>query len=220
MKVGVFAGTSVDTQMGVDLLNKRGIETLSFPISKNPQEQTKMQYYSKEKLEEIFIKKARLGIKEGMDKIFIYCNSLSSAIDYKKIEKILSIPIITPLETYKSIDSSYKNVAVFAANGISAYRVDKLILDSRDDISTISIGNLSVVMSIEEKEDPEIIIDKLNLKGLISYLEGINDERFKVDAIVLACTHFPYLKRTLKKYTKLDIIDPADQMIEKLLKNA
>ncbi|MDD7305748.1 MAG: aspartate/glutamate racemase family protein [Peptoniphilaceae bacterium] len=217
MKVGVFAGTSVDTQLGVDLLKSRKIESLSFPMSVNPKEQTKMQYYSKEKLEEIFIKKARLGIKQGMDKIFIYCNSLSSAIDCEKIQKLLNIPLITPLDAYKNINPSYKNVAIFAANGISAYKVDKIILESRDDINTISIGNLSIVMAIERKDDPEKIIDDMNLKVLLSYLEGIKDPKYKIDAIVLACTHFPYLKNSLKRYTKLDIIDPADYMINKLL---
>ena len=48
MKVGVFAGTYVDTKMGVDLLKKRGFEPLSFPISKNPKDQSALQYYSRE----------------------------------------------------------------------------------------------------------------------------------------------------------------------------
>lgn len=87
MKVGVFAGTKIDTQMGVDLLEKKNIKTLSFPLSKNPKEQSKLQYYSKEKLEELFYQKVLEGKNKGMEKIFIYCNSLSAAIDYKKIEE-------------------------------------------------------------------------------------------------------------------------------------
>ena len=47
MKVGVFAGTKVDTQMGVELLQSRGFETLSYPMAATPQEQTNLQYFSK-----------------------------------------------------------------------------------------------------------------------------------------------------------------------------
>ena len=50
MKVGVFAGTHEDTRMGVELLRERGFETLSYPISKNPKDQSLLQYYSREEL--------------------------------------------------------------------------------------------------------------------------------------------------------------------------
>lgn len=50
MKVGVFAGTHEDTRMGVDLLRERGFESLPYPISENPKDQSLLQYYSKEDL--------------------------------------------------------------------------------------------------------------------------------------------------------------------------
>ena len=53
MKIGVFAGTFVDTKMGEDILRERGFETLSFPISKNPKDQSLLQYYSREELTNI-----------------------------------------------------------------------------------------------------------------------------------------------------------------------
>ncbi len=218
MLVGVFAGTKVDTKMGVDLLESKGIKTLSFPLAQNPDEQTKLQYYLKEDLENLFIEKARRAMEEGMDKIFIYCNSLSSAIDYEKISKILGLEVITPLETYKNLDQDIKNLFIIGANGISAYKIDEIVGKSRDDINTISCGNLSIVNSIEEEKSPQAIIEELNLKGLINYLENIRDERYKVDTILLGCTHFPYLKEKLEELTSLKIIDPAEDMIKRLTK--
>ena len=53
MKIGVFAGTFVDTKMGEEILRERGFETLSFPISKNPKDQSLLQYYSREELTNI-----------------------------------------------------------------------------------------------------------------------------------------------------------------------
>lgn len=216
MKVGVFAGTKVDTQMGVDLLESRGFETLGYPLAENPVEQTKLQYFSKSELENLVEEKALDAISKGAEKIFIYCNSLSSAIDYWEIEKNIGVEIITPLETYKNLPKDLKNVAILAANGISAFKLDQIITRSSPDINTISYGNLSIVQSIEEKTEPKEIVRLLNLKGLIEYLEGIEDERYKVDSIILGCTHFPYLKEEIEKLTNLKIIDPAEDMINKL----
>ena len=53
LKLAVFAGTPRDTQMGIDVLKESGFESLAYPFSKNPEEQTKLQYYSKEELEAI-----------------------------------------------------------------------------------------------------------------------------------------------------------------------
>ena len=43
MKVGVIAGSPVDTQMGVEVLNVRGIETYAYPAAKAAREQTEFQ---------------------------------------------------------------------------------------------------------------------------------------------------------------------------------
>lgn len=216
MKIGVFAGTKVDTQMGVELLQSRGFETLSYPLAATPQEQTNMQYFSQSQLENFVEKYAQDAITKGAERIFIYCNSLSSAIDYEKIEKNIRIPVITPLETYKNLPKEVRNVAILGANGISAYKIDQIITKHNLDVNTISIGNLSIVESIEENKDPREIISLLNLEGLIKYLEGISDPRYKVDSILLGCTHFPYLKTEIEKITNLNIIDPTEEMVGKL----
>ena len=43
MKIAVIAGTPVDTQMGVDLLKRKGAEGTGFPVSRTPEEQTAFQ---------------------------------------------------------------------------------------------------------------------------------------------------------------------------------
>lgn len=217
MKVAVLAGTLVDTKMGEEILISRGFEVMGYPLAKNPQEQTKMQYFSKEELEEKVADIVKCAKLEGVEKVFIYCNSLSSAIDYEKLEKVLDIPFITPLETYKNLDKSINSVAILAANGISAYKIDKIINEYNKGINTISIGNLSIVLSIEENLSSKEIITRLNLEGLLDYFSNIKDERYKIDSILLGCTHFPYIKEELEKLTDLKIIDPLDDMINRLI---
>lgn len=213
MKIAVFAGTYVDTKMGSELLIKNGFEVVECPMSKTPMEQTKMQYYSEVELTNLFKKKLQEAMENGVEKAFIYCNSLSSAFNYKKVSQELNIEIITPLEIYETLPKNVKSVAIFAANGMSSQMIDKIVV--KNGIKSISIGNMSIVEEIETKKSPKEIIEKLAIDKLIEYLEKISGE-YKVDSIILGCTHFPYLKEEIEKLTKLNIIDPAEEMIKKL----
>lgn len=218
MKIAVVAGTRVDTKMGVNLLKNVGIGTISIAMADNCTDQTDMQYYSSEELEQRVKLEIEGAKAKGAEKVFIYCNSLSAAIDYEKISKETKIEIITPLETYKNLPKESKNIVVIAANGLSAYKIDKIIKDSDKSKNIISVGNMSIVELIEEGLNPSEIVERLNLGGMLKYIEGISDEKFKVDSILLGCTHFPYIKSELKNLTDLKIIDPAEDMIEKIFK--
>ena len=213
MKVGVFAGTHEDTRMGVDLLRERGFETLSYPISKNPKDQSLLQYYSREELTRLVEEKIVDAKKSGAEKIFIYCNSLSASIDLGDLSRRQDIQIITPLDFYKDHDSTrYKKLIILAANSKSAHGVDALLCQKnfRD---TISIGILSLVEEIEKKTAPEIIVDKLGLRDLFNFFNKMEE---RPHGIILACTHFPYMKEEFKKLTDIEILDPAEDMIKRL----
>ena len=101
------------------------------------------------------------------------------------------------------------------ANAIASYKEDEsLNRDSERNI--ISMGNLSIVEKIEKDIPAKEIIDSLNLSGLFSYINGIKDEKYKIQAIILGCTHFPYLKKELEKLTDIKIIDPGIEMVKLL----
>lgn len=212
MKVGVFAGTYVDTKMGVELLKKRGFEPLSFPISKNPKDQSALQYYSREELTNIVEEKIREAKKEGAEKIFIYCNSLSASIDVEGLTHRQSIEIITPLDFYRNLDSSYEDIVILAANSKSAHDIDK-ILSEKTFRNTIAIGILALVEEIEKKTSPEEIVHKLGLRELFNFF---NKMERRPSAIILGCTHFPYMKEEFEKLTEIEILDPAEDMIKRL----
>ena len=212
MKVGVFAGTFVDTKMGVDLLNKGGFEPLSFPISKNPKDQSLLQYYSREELTNIVEEKIREAKKEGAKKIFIYCNSLSASIDVEDLTRRQSIEIITPLDFYRNLDSSYEDIVILSANSKSAHGIDK-ILSEKTFRNTIAIGILALVEEIEKKTSPEEIVRKLGLRELFNFF---NKMERRPKAIILGCTHFPYMKEEFEKLTEIEILDPAEDMIKRL----
>lgn len=212
MKLGVFAGTFEDTKMGEELLKSRGFETIAYPISKNPKEQSLLQYYSREELTKIVEEKIKDAKNEGAEKIFIYCNSLSASIDLESLSRRQAIQIITPLDFYKDLDTKYEKIIILAANSKSAHEIDKL-LSEKSFRDTISLGFLSLVEEIEKKTSPEKIVDKLNLKDLFGFFNGMEN---KADGIILACTHFPYMKDAFKRLTDIEILDPAEDMIKRI----
>lgn len=215
MKVAIFAGTPKDTDLGYEIIEKNGFIGKKFPLSNSPKEQSKLQYYSKELLEEKFLFFADEALKWGADKFFIYCNSLSSALDFKKLSKKLDIEIITPFDVYEKFSKKYKNIFIMTANAIASYKEDAA-LNRDSERNIISMGNLSIVEKIEKDIPAEEIIDSLNLSGLFSYINGIKDEKYKIQAIILGCTHFPYLKEELEKLTDIEIIDPGIEMVKLL----
>lgn len=213
MKVAVFAGTMTDTEMGSDLLIKNNYETILYPISKNPREQSKLQFYSVEELTNIVKEKIEDAKEKGVEKIFIYCNSLSASLNLEYLRETTKIQIITPLDVYKNLDKKYSNVAILAANSKSAFIIDRTICEN-EFRNTIAIGNLILVEAIEDGLDPKEIIKILALDKLVDYFNEIKRE--ELDLIILGCTHFPYIQEELEKISKIEILDPAAKMLEML----
>ncbi|MCI5839384.1 MAG: aspartate/glutamate racemase family protein [Peptoniphilaceae bacterium] len=216
MIVGVTAGTFIDTKLGEDLLKKFGFESISYPVSKNPKEQDRLQFLDKKTLQKKIEIIARDSKLKKAKALLIYCNSLSSAIDYKKIEKDVNIKIITPMEEYKTYANLYKNLIIIGANSQSMYGIEKILKQENENLNLITLGALPIVMEIELQKNPEEIINKLALSNLMNFFEKIQFQNGFADKIILGCTHFPYIKRELQKFTDIEILDPADGMIKKL----
>lgn len=211
-KVAVMAGTKVDTQMGGDFLNEKiqDTETILCPVSETPQEQTLFQISrEKEKIIGEIIDSAKAN---GAEAIFVYCNSLSGAIDFEKLSEEKKIRTITPLSIYRKIGKKYGRIGVLAANNQSLAKIEENILLGNPDAVVLGCAVLPAVIAIEEKITPERIVEQTRLESLISFFEANGAE-----AIILGCTHFPYLKNVLKSVAKVPLIDPAEDMLRELL---
>ena len=146
IKVAVIAGTPVDTKMGVEFLNLKGINALGYPVSSCPEEQSKIQILSPfglmNKISNIIDK-----IKhENIETIIIYCNSISAAVDMNKLSIKKDIRIITPFDIYKKIAYDYKSMGVLTANNQSCAGIEKAIQSVNADCNVIGIGLLPVVI--------------------------------------------------------------------------
>ena len=214
MKVAVIAGTPVDTQMGVDFLKEKYIYTYPYPVSDNPTEQLLFQTLPIQERKEALLKLIAQIKTDGMDAIFVYCNSLSASIDFHELSDISKIYIVTPLDVYKSLANQYTYLGLICANGQSAGGIEKIIVNTNSKCRVIGLNSMTLVDNVEEKVPPMDLIKNNHLEYIVKFFEGIN-----VEALILGCTHFPYFEKELKSITKLDIINPAEKMYEFLCKN-
>ena len=212
MKIAVMAGTPIDSQLGEDLLNKHGYNNIvKVPISKNPVEQTKFQALDDTEREDIIVKLINEIKEQQCNAIFVYCNSLSSVVDFDRLAIENEINIITPMQMYRNLGLEYKYLAVMAANSHGLTGVENNLYLSNPELKVFGLSMLELVKAIEDKNSPDKIVADFDFENLFKYFE-----QTEVEAVVLGCTHFPYIKEELEKITKLSIIDVGIFMIESL----
>ena len=207
-KVAVIAGTPVDTHMGVRILNKKGVfSPIYLPCYENPRECHVFQMQSDAEKTKKMTAHFLSGKQLGAEAYFVYCNSLAGAFDYDAFAEKTGYKIVTPLNAYARLAKNYSRVGVIAANGQAVAGIEKAFTNSNENCYVYGTGLLDMVETVETKAPPEEICEKFHLKELFSYYESIGAE-----AIILGCTHFPYIKKTAETFCSLPIIDPADIM--------
>lgn len=207
----VLAGTPVDTQMGADVLAAHGIAARCCPVSRYPLEQAAFQVKPKEEKHAALMKILRGAMDGGCGSAFIYCNSLSGSADFPALSRELGIRIVTPMDAYGEMAKKYRRLAVVAYNGQALAGIDTAMVRANPDLLLQPAGIPEVTIDIEAGVAPEEIIRRRHLDALMRYFEASGCE-----ALVLGCTHFPYLTDALRGYTALPLLDPAEEMVRQL----
>ena len=214
IRVVVIAGTPVDTKMGVDYLQQKSSEycmpicdPIYRPAAEDCDAQVRFQYSDeankRKRLDEIFDP----AVADGIEDFFIYCNSLSGAFDFETYAAEKGVRVYTPLQIYRNLGQKFRRVGLLAAHNLSAYNIEKVLLESNPDMYVIGAGNMAIVSAIEEGRDPEEIVRDCGIEHLVRYMEACGCE-----AIILGCTHFPYFRKELDRLCSIPVIDPADEM--------
>lgn len=123
------------------------------------------------------------------------------------------IHIYTPLQVYRKLGAKYKCLGVMAAHNLSTHAIEEALMSANPDIYVIGTGNMSIVHAIEDGMAPAEIVKKFELSAMTEYMKASGAE-----AMILGCTHFPYFKKELQAVSKLEIIDPADEMYASMMK--
>lgn len=210
--IGVIAGTPIDTQMGVDFLTGKGLNARGYPISNNAKDQNEIQLLSKDMLHNKVVSIVESAKNENVKSIFVYCNSLSAAVDMDRVSDETDTFVVTPFTAYEKLGNKYSSLFILAANGQSCAKVESILIESNKDIRLWSLSSLPMVEAIETKDLPGSIFKDLGLDLIFKWVE-MN----KFEAIILACTHFPYLTEVIKKNISIPIIDPAEMMLKDIL---
>lgn len=211
MKIGVLAGTPADTQMGLDYVLSKGLDAISRPCSKSPAEQTLMQLHHPKELSDRAVLLSKEMIKEGAEGIYLYCNSMSTAIDLPYVRNKLEKDLLTPLDVYAECALLYERVFAVAANCQALSGIEQVI-KSENPNCCFSGASLQVMVDmIESRVPPAEICKKLNMREFLYYFTEMG-----ADVLVLGCTHFPYVFEEIKDAVNVPILDPAQRMLEML----
>jgi len=210
-KIGVIAGTPIDTKMGIEFANKKGCEAVGFPTASGPKEQNLLQFMRPDSLMEKVIDIIRRLEDQNIFRTMIYCNSLSAAVNLDHIRQVCpKTRLVTPLDIYKKIAINYNSLMIWAANGQCLETIEKIFYDANPSIHIMGISMLPVIYDIENQQPADLIVKRYNLAGFLTF-------EAKLEGLVLGCTHLPYLKPVLEQKTSIPIIDPAEIMLQELL---
>ena len=211
IKIGVIAGTPVDTRMGTDFVNEKGFKAVGRSTATNPEEQNLLQFLRPDILTQKVSEIIRDFENRHIYRTMIYCNSLSAAIDIEQIRNTRSQTIvITPLDIYRNFASRYKKIALWAANGQCLSAIEQIFYEQNPSINIMGVSMLPVIKAIEEGKPAESIVVQYNLTSFVW-------DDFDVNGLILGCTHLPYLQQELSKKLKIPIVDPAEEMLKLLI---
>ena len=144
----------------------------------------------------------------GSSRVFVYCNSLAGAVDFDALAAETGLQIVTPLVVYRQLATRYERLGVIAANANGLLGIERTLYAENPQRAVLGTTLLPVVGAIERGETPERIIQQFHLEALAAWFAD-----WGAEAMLLGCTHFPYLKDTLAAQTTLPLIDPAEEMV-------
>lgn len=149
--------------------------------------------------------------------ILIACNTASAAA-YKAVKKRASdkaivINVIDPATEFIAKNENLKKIGVIGTKGtISSGSYTKKINKLNNATEVVSLQTPLLVPMIEEG----FIYDNISNAIIKEYLsnEKLND----IDALILACTHYPIIKNQIRKFYnfKTTIIDSSLVVAQKL----
>ncbi|MBQ7245707.1 MAG: glutamate racemase [Firmicutes bacterium] len=168
---------------------------------------------SPDTIREFSLQIADFLVKKNVKMIVIACNTVSSVAVPMLREKYPDIPIIgciTPTaKEVSKISKPNANIGIIATRGtVNAGVYQQKIEEMRSDVKVFSKACPALVPLIEEGLIDHEIMDMTTKY----YLEGFVEEN-QIDTLVLGCTHYPLIKRSIQKlYPDLEIFSSSKEV--------
>lgn len=160
------------------------------------------------------LKNAEFLIKNGAKIIVVACNT-ASAIAVDELRKKISLPIFEVVSpaVKAAVKITSGRIGIIGTRAtINSKVYEKLINQQNPSIKVFSQAAPLIVSLVEEgwlkKQETKRII-----KG---YLKSLRSE--KIDTLILACTHYPFLKQMIqvKIGRHVKIIDPSEEIAKEI----
>ncbi len=154
----------------------------------------------------------------NIDALIIACNSASSYA-LESLKKNLNIPVLGVVHpgAIKALEvTENNNIAVIGTEATvkSMSYVKSINFYSKTKINVIQKACPLFVPIVEEG----IIENEITERIIKFYLDDVINN--KVDTLVLGCTHYPVLRKMIKKlYPNIQIVDSSDIIVTHLIKN-
>ena len=118
------------------------------------------------------------------------------------------------MDVYGETARRYRRLGVLAANSQGAAGVERAMVNASPETRVFGASNLELVLGVEAGRPPEDLVRDCGLEMLLHFFE-----RNGAEAVVLGCTHFPYVKEALQKRTALPVLDPGERLAELVLED-
>ena len=164
---------------------------------------------SKKIVTEFATKISKFLVQNNVKMIVIACNT-ASAFSLDTLKKFIKVPIIGVIKAGSVMaaqNTKNKKIGVIGTEGtIKSSAYEKEIKKYDNKINCFSKACPLFVPLVEEGWNNGKITENI----IKVYLKDLVDK--KIDTIILGCTHYPLLKKTIKKVigNKINIIDSAN----------
>ncbi|NNF01094.1 MAG: glutamate racemase [Bacteroidia bacterium] len=168
-------------------------------------------------IKEYSIKITDFLLAQDVKLIIIACNSASSTA-YETVKKRVAgkievFNVIDPVVEHISKQKKLKTVGIIGTKAtIRASAYKKKIAISRPDVHVKSMATPLLAPMVEEG----FFNNNISQTVINNYLS--NKKLKGIESLVLACTHYPLIKKEIKNYydDKVEIINSADVMAERV----
>lgn len=159
---------------------------------------------SLEELEELTTQAAEILLAQGVKAILIACNTATSAAGQALREKHPELPIIgiEPAVKPAVLAGDHPTVVVLATRATLRQEKYKRLLDTYGDLGHVySLPSPGLVTFVEQGElDSEAVRNYIR-----NELSRLPISEKKIDAVVLGCTHFPFVRSAIEAVVGTDV---------------
>jgi len=161
------------------------------------------------------IQNARFLIQQGAKIIVIACNT-SSATALEKLRKLLPVPVVGVIDPGAQAAlkaTKFKRIGVIGTEGTIRSKAYSSVISKLDNTCEVVSRSCPLFVPLAEEGWEDHAVTKQIIEEYLTPLV-----KKKIDTLVLGCTHYPILKRSIREVigNNIMLVDSAEAVADKL----